>query len=183
VNPPKTSVTASSNEEVVVVVPPAAIVERDQEPVRAVERLQHRLAAVPAGDGVAQRVRQPVQDRGPQEEAADRLGLALQDLLDQVVDDVAVVSGEAGDEAGGVVAALQGQRCQLERGDPPSVRPSSAATSPAVSARPIAPVRYAAAISAVKRRSAARSSTSSPRPRNRASGSARSARPAITRWT
>ena len=46
------------------------------------------------------------------------LGLALQDLLDQVVDDVAVVAGEAGDEAGDVVAALHRQRRQLERGDP-----------------------------------------------------------------
>ena len=46
------------------------------------------------------------------------LGLALQDLLDQVVDDVAVVAGEAGDEAGDVVAALHRQRRQLEGGDP-----------------------------------------------------------------
>jgi hypothetical protein len=35
VNPPKTSVTASSNEEVVVAEPPA-VVERDQEQIRAV---------------------------------------------------------------------------------------------------------------------------------------------------
>ena len=47
------------------------------------------------------------------------LGLALQHLLDQVVDDVAVVPGEAGDEAGDVVAALHRERRQLERGDPP----------------------------------------------------------------
>ena len=46
------------------------------------------------------------------------VGLALQDLLDQVVDDVAVVAGEAGDEAGDVVAPLHRERRQLERGDP-----------------------------------------------------------------
>ena len=45
-------------------------------------------------------------------------GLALQDLLDQVVDDVAVVAGEAGDEPGDVVAALHRERGQLQRGDP-----------------------------------------------------------------
>ena len=45
-------------------------------------------------------------------------GLTLQDLLDQVVDDVAVVPGEAGDEAGDVVAPLHRERRQLERGDP-----------------------------------------------------------------
>ena len=44
--------------------------------------------------------------------------LALQDLFDQVVDDVAVVSGKAGDEAGHVVTSLDGQRRQLQRGDP-----------------------------------------------------------------
>ena len=47
------------------------------------------------------------------------LGLALQHLLDQVVDDVPVVAGEAGDEAGDVVSPLHRERRQLERGDPP----------------------------------------------------------------
>ena len=47
------------------------------------------------------------------------LGLALQHLLGQVVDDVAVVPGEAGDEPGGVVASLHRQRRQLQCGDPP----------------------------------------------------------------
>ena len=50
----------------------------------------------------------------------------------------------------------------------PSVRPSSAATSCAVSPRPITSLRYAAASSGVKRRSPARISTSSPRARRRA---------------
>ena len=49
----------------------------------------------------------------------DPVGLPSQHLLDQVVDDVAVVAGEAGDEAGDVVAALHRQRRQLEGGDPP----------------------------------------------------------------
>ena len=44
--------------------------------------------------------------------------LTLQDLPDQVVDDVAVVAGEAGDEAGDVGSSLHRQRRQLERGDP-----------------------------------------------------------------
>ena len=72
----------------------------------------------PAGDGIAQRTAQPVQDRGLQQEVLDRVGLPLQHLLDQVVDDVPVVSGEAGDEAGDVVPALHRERRQLERRDP-----------------------------------------------------------------
>ena len=112
------------------------------------------------------------------------IGLTLQDLLGQVVDDVAVVPGEAGDESGDVVSALHetappaGARRSTLRCAPPALpRPR------AVSANPITPLRYAAASSGVKRRSAARISTSSPRPRNRASGNAGSARPAITRCT
>ena len=106
-------------EQVVVAVPAPAVVERHQEQVGPVEGLQHRLAVVLAGDGVAQRAAQPAQDRGLQQEAPDLLGLTLQHLLGQVVDDVAVVPGEARDEAGDVVPALHRQRRQLERGDPP----------------------------------------------------------------
>ena len=51
--------------------------------------------------------------------AAHRVGLLPQHLLDQVVDDVAVVAGEAGDEAAGVLASLERQRRQLKRRDPP----------------------------------------------------------------
>ena len=58
-------------EEVVVAVPPAAVVERDQEQVAALQRLQHGLAAVLAGDGIAQRAAQPVQDGGLQQEVLD----------------------------------------------------------------------------------------------------------------
>jgi hypothetical protein len=70
------------------------------------------------GDGVAQRAAQPVQDRGLDQEAADVGGLPSQDLFDEVVDDVPVVSREPGDEAGDVVSPLHRQRGQLERGDP-----------------------------------------------------------------
>ena len=45
-------------------------------------------------------------------------GLTVQDLVDQVVDDVAVVPGKPGDEAGDVVAALDRERRQLQGGDP-----------------------------------------------------------------
>ena len=53
--------------------------------------------------------------------------------------------------------------------------------SPRRRSRPITSLRYAAASSGVNRRSAARISTSSPRARSRASGSAGSARLASTR--
>ena len=70
------------------------------------------------------------------------LGLALQHLLDEVVDDVPVVAGEAGDEAGDVVAALHRQRRQLQRGDPALGAPLQRCRCPRrSSARPITSLR------------------------------------------
>ena len=63
----------------------------------------------------------------------------------------------------------------------PSVRSSSASTSAAVSSSPITRLRNSCASDGVKRRSAARSSVSCPRLRNRARGNGGSARVAITR--
>ena len=105
-------------EELVVAIPPAAVIERDQEQVPPIQRLQHGLAATLPGDGIAQRTAQPTQDRGLQQEGLDTFGLTLQHLLAQVVDDVTIIAREAGDEAGDVVSPLHRQRRQLERGDP-----------------------------------------------------------------
>ena len=104
--------------EVVIAIPLAPVVERDQEQIGPVERLEHGLASVLLGDGVAQRAGQPIQHRGLQKEFAHVFRLTLQDLFDQVVDDVAVVTGEALDELRDVVSSLHRERCQLERGDP-----------------------------------------------------------------
>ena len=106
-------------EQVVIAVPLPPVVERNQEQVAAIEGLEHGLAAALPGDRVAQRAVEPVQDGGVQQELADLAGLALQHLLDQVVDDVAVVPREAGDEPGDVVSSLHRQRRQLQGGDPP----------------------------------------------------------------
>ena len=105
-------------EEVVVAVPAAAVVEGHQEQVSPLQLGQLGLAAGLPGDGIAQRAAQPVQDGGLQQEVLDGFGLSLQDLLGQVVDDVPVIPGEAGDEGGGVVAPLHRERSQLQRGDP-----------------------------------------------------------------
>ena len=85
-------------EEVVVAVPLAAVVQRDQEEVVPVEGLEQGPAAGLAGDRVAQGAGHPVEDRGLQQERLDVLGLALQHLLDEVVDDVPVIAREARDE-------------------------------------------------------------------------------------
>jgi hypothetical protein len=105
-------------EEMVVAVPVAAVVERDDEQVRTLEGLEHRPAVVPAGDRVAEGAAEAVEDRGVEEEPADVVGLSAEDLLDEVVHDVAVVPREPGNEARGVRAALERECRQLQRGDP-----------------------------------------------------------------
>jgi hypothetical protein len=105
-------------EEVVVPVPVPAIVERYDEEVRPVELLEHRLAARRAGDGIAQGTGEPVEDTGVQEEVANVVGLAVEHLLHEVVDDEPIVAGEARDEPTDVVAALHRQRRELQRRDP-----------------------------------------------------------------
>ena len=110
-------------EEMVVAVPPPLVVERHQEQVVAVERLEHRPAVGPAGDGIRQGSGQPGEHGGPEEEVADVLGLPVHHLLDEVVDDMAVVPREPLDEPGRVVAAPEGQRCELQ-GRHPALRPA-----------------------------------------------------------
>jgi hypothetical protein len=94
-------------EQVVVAVPLPMVVERDEEQVGPLQRHQPRRAAGLTGDGVAQPTGEPVEDGGPQQEAAHVGGLAGQHLLGQVVHDEPVVAGEPGDRRAGVVAVLQ----------------------------------------------------------------------------
>ena len=63
-------------EQVVVAVPPATVVERDEEQVRPLQRLEHRLAAGPLERGVAEFGAERVEDRGGRQEPAQLLGLA-----------------------------------------------------------------------------------------------------------
>ncbi len=102
----------------VIPVPVAPVIERHDEQVAAVKCLEPRPAACHFSDCIAQRPAEPAQERGLEQEVADFGGLTLQDLFGQVVDDVAVVPGEAGDEAGDVVATLHRKSSELERGYP-----------------------------------------------------------------
>ena len=94
--------------EMVIAIPASAIVERDHEQVRSLQRLQHTVprSRILTGDGIAQHAAQTVQYGGLQQELADLVGLAFQDLFHQVVDDVAIVAAEPGDERGGVFPPL-----------------------------------------------------------------------------
>ena len=89
--------------EQVVVAPPAAhLIQRYQEQAGLFYPLQHRLAVVPAGDRITQPAGQAFQQRGLQQEGAQLLLLAVQHLLGQVVQDIAVAAAERRHEPGGI---------------------------------------------------------------------------------
>jgi hypothetical protein len=105
-------------EEVMVSVPLPVVVEGDQEQVGLLQLGQQLAGVLGLQHGVAQRRRQALQDRGPDHEGAQRLGLAGQHLAAEVVDDVAVAGPEGGDERLQVRAAPQRQAGQDQPGRP-----------------------------------------------------------------
>src|SRR4028118_1563723 len=98
----------------VIAIPLAPVIQRNDEEVASLQGLQQRVAFLLAGDGIAQRANQPLENGGLEQEAPDVFGLTLQDLFDQVVHDVAVVSGESPDEPGNVLLSLHRKGRQLE---------------------------------------------------------------------
>ena len=108
-------------EQVVVAVPRALGVERDEEEVAALEVLQHPGAVRAAGDSVAQRARESVEDSGAEQEVTTLSGLPGKNLVSEVVDDKPVAPGERLDEASDLTTlrdAAQGERGELKAGDP-----------------------------------------------------------------
>ena len=94
--------------EQVVVAPPAAhLIQRHQEQAGLFHPLQHHLAISAAGNRVTQPAGQALQHRGLQQEGAQLLRLAVQDLLSQVVQDIAVAAAERRREPSGIRLPLQ----------------------------------------------------------------------------
>ena len=71
------------------------------------------MAVLLSGHRVAERSAHPVENGCAEEEVTDIIGLAPEDLTDQVVGDVAVISGESPDELGGIVVLPHGQGGEL----------------------------------------------------------------------
>jgi hypothetical protein len=105
-------------EEVVVPVPLAAVVERHEEEVGLLDRLEHPGRVRAPEHGVAERRAELVEHGGAGEEL-DLAGRGLAELLGaQVVGDEAVVAAEGGHTRGRARAVLQGQRGQVEADGP-----------------------------------------------------------------
>jgi hypothetical protein len=87
-------------------------VERDDERVRFLERVQDPLRAGRFEEGVGQRTVHPLEDRRAQQQSPHLVRLALEHLGQQVIGHGVLAAGELGDEALGVWMAGQRQRCQ-----------------------------------------------------------------------
>jgi hypothetical protein len=105
-------------EEVVVTVPDPVVVQRDDQQVLPLQRLQREPPVVAACEGVAQGAAEAAQDRGLQQERLHRAGLPLQDLFGQKVEDVAVSAGEGPDKAREVLAPPHRERGEVQGRDP-----------------------------------------------------------------
>ena len=107
-------------EEMVIAVPAPLVVQGDEEQVGVFEVVQGCLPGSGgiAQHGIAQGAAQAVEDRRAQQERLDARGLLVQDFFDQIVQHEMVGAGERSDEAGGVVMSLQGERGQLQAGNP-----------------------------------------------------------------
>ncbi len=104
-------------EEVVVAPPPALVVEGDDEEVGPFERLQHLLPVVSAGQRVTEAAGELVEHAGVEEEGPDAVGLGVEDLLEEVVEDEAVAAGELLDEPLDAAGPGRGAPACRERGE------------------------------------------------------------------
>ncbi len=105
-------------EEMVIAIPLPGVIEGDDEQVAALQEAQPVLCIVAAGDGIAQRSAQPVEDAGLQQKVADAVWQSSDDFVDQIVEDEAMTAGEGFDEGRGVITALHRERGELQARDP-----------------------------------------------------------------
>ena len=104
--------------ELVVAKPVAFIIQQVDKQVASLQGTQQHVAFLLLGDSLAQRAAQPIENGRLQQEAPDLFGLMLEDLFDQVVHNVPVVSGKSPDEPGDVLAPLHRECRQLEPRNP-----------------------------------------------------------------
>ena len=94
-------------------------IDRDHEGVRLLEVEQQPLRPGGPDQAVGERPAHPLDDRGPQQERPDRVGLALQHLGQQVVGDRPLAAGELPDELLGLRVVGERHRGQAQTCRPP----------------------------------------------------------------
>ena len=156
-------------EEVVIAIPLARAVERNDKQVALLQRQQERVAIRTSGDGIAQRGRHAIKQGGLQQKVLDVGGLALDDILHEVIQDMAIAAGERFQQPRHIVTAAQGLGSNSRPAAQPSVRCCTAAISAAGSSVCATRCRNSRASSAVNCKSPWRISATLPwRARRRA---------------
>ena len=105
-------------EQMVVPPPTAHLIQWHQEQAGLLHPLQHRLAVGAASDRITQPAGQAFQQRGFQQKGTQLLWLAVQHLLGQVVQDIAVAAAEGRHEPSGIGLPPQRKGSQLQAGHP-----------------------------------------------------------------
>ena len=109
-------------EQVMVAIPAPFPVERDQEQVGAFSPLEDRLGVLAIGQLAAQLGREPLRDRGLQEERAEVLIEPGEHLVREVVEHEPLAAMEGRDRSARVRPALERDGRELQPGDP-ALRP------------------------------------------------------------
>jgi hypothetical protein len=105
--------------QMVIAIPAPPPVERQQEQVLALNLRDQLGGAHILDHRLAQRRGHPAKDRGPQQEPLERRVEPRENLLGEIVHQVAVVAGELPDRLATIPLPSQPQRRQLQRGRPP----------------------------------------------------------------
>jgi hypothetical protein len=79
-------------EQLVISIPPSLAIERNQEEIGSLQRLQDCLPILPARERVAQRAAQALENRGLEQKRLDVRDLLVENLFDEVVDDISIDS-------------------------------------------------------------------------------------------
>jgi hypothetical protein len=110
--------TKCLREQVVVPEPSPALVQRHEKQVLPLEHVDDLRRVPPCRHRVAERRREPVEDRRIGKEPHDVVGLAADDLLKEIAGDIPVAAGELADGLAWVALASEGQRSQVQSGRP-----------------------------------------------------------------
>ena len=105
-------------EYAVVAIPAALGVQADQEQVGPLRPVEKRVGVLAPGQLAAQLGREPLGDRGPDQERAQVLLDPDEDLVGEVVEDEAPAAGECIDDRGSIRSVRQGEGCQMQARDP-----------------------------------------------------------------
>ncbi|WP_419875124.1 hypothetical protein [Candidatus Pristimantibacillus sp. PTI5] len=104
--------------EVMIAIPAALVIQWNDKEVASLKGIQLYAAFLLTGDGIAQRTMQPVENGGLKQEASDMVGLTLQDLFNQIVHNVPILSCECTNKRRNVLAPAHRERRQLEPRNP-----------------------------------------------------------------